>query len=96
MRTVRVTRRPGDDPLAFEVEVGDDAGRTRHEVTLAPTHLARLAPGVAPELCVEAAFRFLLDREPRETILGRFDLSVIARFFPEFERKFPGYLSATS
>jgi hypothetical protein len=45
-----------------------------------------------PERCLEAAFRFLLDREPKESILGRFDLTVISRYFPEFERELPHYL----
>ncbi len=38
-------------------------------------------------------FGFLLDREPKESILGRFDVTVIARYFPEFERELPNYLS---
>ena len=41
----------------------------------------------------QAAFRFLLDREPKESILRRFDVTVISRYFPEFEREFPHYLS---
>jgi hypothetical protein len=44
-----------------------------------------------PERCLEAAFRFLLDREPKESILRRFDVTVIARYFPEFERELPRY-----
>ena len=36
--------------------------------------------------------RFLLDREPKESILGRFDVTVISRYFPEFERELPHYL----
>jgi hypothetical protein len=31
----------------------------------------------------------LLDREPKESILGRFDAMVISRYFPEFERELP-------
>ena len=37
--------------------------------------------------------RFLLDREPKESILSRFDVTVISRYFPEFERELPRYLS---
>jgi len=36
--------------------------------------------------------RFLLDREPKESILGAFDTRVIRRYFPEFDETFPGYL----
>ena len=46
-----------------------------------------------PERCLEAAFRFLLDREPKESILARFDISVISRYFPEFEQELPRYLA---
>jgi hypothetical protein len=29
----------------------------------------------------------------RESILGRFDVTVISRYFPEFKRELPRYLS---
>jgi hypothetical protein len=47
-----------------------------------------------PERFLDAAFRFLLDREPKESILRRFDAEIIGRYFPEFERELPHYLSA--
>ena len=89
---IEVTRLAGEDPMTFEVVVRDTQGETRHHVTLAAAHFSRLSPGLAPERCIEAAFRFLLDREPKESILGRFDVSVISRYFPEFERALPSYL----
>ena len=46
-----------------------------------------------PEHRIKAAFQFLVDREPKESILQRFDLAVISRYFPEFERELPRYLS---
>jgi hypothetical protein len=88
-------RRTGEgDPLEFEVIVRQGEGETRHHVTMAQETYQRLTAGRhAPERCLEAAFRFLLDREPKESILGRFDVTVISRYFPEFERELPGYLS---
>jgi hypothetical protein len=48
--------------------------------------LARLAPGAAsPEDLVRRSFAFLLRREPKESILRRFDLPLIGRYFPEWE-----------
>ena len=38
-----------------------------------------------PDALVRAAFDFLLTREPRESILRRFDLPVIGRYFPGWE-----------
>ena len=37
--------------------------------------------------------RFLLDREPKESILGAFDMGVIRRYFPDFDDAFPIYLA---
>ena len=88
-------RRTGDgDPLEFEVVVREGKGETRHHVTMSQQTCARLTAGEhAPERCLEAAFRFLLDREPKESILGRFDVTVISRYFPEFEQELPRYLA---
>ena len=82
------------DPLEFDVVVREGKSESRHHVTMARQTYDRLAAGKhAPETCVAAAFRFLLDREPKESILGRFDVSVISRYFPEFERELPAYLA---
>jgi hypothetical protein len=80
------------DPLVFAVTIRDGLGESRHEVTLAHAYAKRIAAGLPAERCIEAAFRFLLDREPKEQILARFDVSVIARYFPSFERDLPRYL----
>ncbi len=84
----------GDIPLTFEVVVRDGRGESRYEVTMASQSWERLTgKRHAPEDCIEAAFRFLLDREPKESILQHFDVDVIARYFPEFERELPRYLA---
>ena len=78
----------------FEVIVREGKGETRHHVTMSHEVCERLTAGKhPPERCLEAAFRFLLDREPKESILGRFDVMAISRYFPEFEREMPRYLS---
>jgi hypothetical protein len=82
---VEVTRIGSGDPIELEVAVADGHGRTRHRVTLQRATLARLAPGASEEAFVAAAFEFLLEREPKESILSRFDVDVISRYFPEFE-----------
>lgn len=87
---ITVGRLQGD---IFEVRVAAGGGATRHRVVLTAAAHARLAPDHPPERLIAAAFRFLLDREPKEAILARFDLPVIARYFPEFERELPRYLA---
>lgn len=80
------------DPMRFEVAVTGGGTTTRHDVTLSASDYNRLANGRAPEDLIQAAFSFLLDREPKESILRRFDVSVIGSYFPEFERKLREYL----
>jgi hypothetical protein len=81
------------DALAFEVIVHQGRGESRHRVTLARQTLEKFAPGETGENCVKAAFRFLLDREPKEAILKHFDIAIIPSYFPEFSRELPRYLA---
>jgi hypothetical protein len=90
---IEIKRLSDADPMRFEVVVREDSGLSRHEVTLAKNTCERLTGNRhMPERCLEAAFLFLLDREPKESILSRFDVTVISRYFPEFEREIPQYL----
>ena len=91
---IEVRRTREGDPLEFDVVVREGQGESRHRVTMARNTHERLTAGRhTPERCLEAAFRFLLDREPKEAILGRFDVTLISRYFPEFERELPRYLA---
>lgn len=90
--TIEVARAGEGDPLVFDVILREATGETRHRVTLSGKDHARLAEGAAPEALVVAAFRFLLDREPKESILARFDLPVISNYFPEFDDRLRDYL----
>lgn len=87
-------RRTGDgEPMEFAVTVREGGGQSQHRVTMARATLAALAPdGTDPNALIRAAFAFLLEREPKESILARFDVTVIGRYFPEFEREIGRYL----
>ena len=76
----------------YRVGVQEGGTRTTHDVTLTDQHLARYASGATPERLLEVSFEFLLEREPKEAILTRFDLSVIERYFPEYARTIAGRL----
>jgi hypothetical protein len=83
------------DPLRFKVRIGDGERETHHYVSMSRTQFDALAGGSAtPEQCVRAAFRFLLDREPGESILTRFDVAIIGSYFPDFQHEFARYLAA--
>ena len=91
---IQVRQTAEQDPLIFEVVVREGKGETRHQVTMSRDTYERLTSGKhTPERCLEATFQFLLDREPKESILRRFDVTAISRYFPEFEQEIPRYLS---
>ena len=86
--TILVTCEPATGGWTCHVTVSEAGSSTTHEVLVATADLARLAPGMAsPEDLVRRSFAFLLAREPKESILRRFDLPVIGRYFPDWERE---------
>ena len=65
------------DPLEFEVTIRDENSESCYHVTINQKTCERLGGAAhTPERVLEAAFNFLLDREPKESILARFDVSV--------------------
>ena len=83
---ITVTGEPAAEPMRFEVTVRADGSSTEHDVTLSGPLFERLASGRSPEDFIRGCFEFLLEREPKESILRSFDVSVIGRYFPEFEQ----------
>ncbi len=86
-----VTVTAGDEGR-FDVVVAEGASSTAHSVSVSPGTVARLAPGATADELVAASFRFLLDREPKESILHTFDLEVIGRYFPDYPQRIGDYL----
>jgi glycine/D-amino acid oxidase-like deaminating enzyme len=68
-----------------EVTVYEGGSWTRHVVRLSGHDLERWARGRSAEDLVRDSFAFLLQREPKESILKEFDLSIIKRYFPDYE-----------
>jgi hypothetical protein len=59
---------------------------TEHTVELSKDYFEKLTSGNASEEeLIEESFDFLLEREPASSILPRFDLPTISRYFPEYE-----------
>jgi hypothetical protein len=81
------------DLLEFHVTVKEGGSQTHHTVTMKQSSYQKLSAGrVEPSDCIRAAFEFLLDHEPKESILSSFDVTVIGRYFPDFERQLGKYL----
>jgi hypothetical protein len=89
MVTVRAES-TGEDWVC-DVSVDHAGQRTRHTVTVTRADLARWAGGTKRddvEKLISQSFDFLLEREPPNAILATFELSVIHRYFPEYDAAF--------
>jgi len=81
----------GDGKWTYKVYVYADGKRRQYNVTLGWSDYDLWSKGrVAPQHVVRAAFEFLLARESASSILGKFDCSVIRRYFPEVDNVLPG------
>ncbi len=88
---VSVTASPAGEAWVCQVAVNHGGEHTRHTVMVTARDLARWARGNEKddvEDLVARSFDFLLEREPPGSILNRFDLSVIQRYFPDYDQQF--------
>lgn len=70
----------------FRVTVTEGASKSTHTVSLSPDYYEKLTgKQVSQEVLIERSFRFLLENEPKESILREFDLPLIGRYFPDYE-----------
>jgi hypothetical protein len=77
------------DGWRCRVTVTDCRGASTFDVSVPPVGPILLSvlpnPGFRDiERLVRETFAFLLEREPRTSILARFDLPVVERYFPEY------------
>ena len=67
--------------------VEQDQSKSIHEVGVTPLELAKYGGKATAERLVQASFEFLLEREPKESILRSFSLSDIEHYFPEYPKQ---------
>jgi hypothetical protein len=77
----------------FAVRVRNGKSETSHVVAVPSELETELGlESTSTEALVRASFAFLLDREPASSILPKFSLDVIPRYFPEYRREIQSYL----
>ncbi|HVB28623.1 MAG TPA: hypothetical protein VNG91_02310 [Terriglobia bacterium] len=88
--TIHVDR---STPGHFRVTVIEGGSQSQHTVSLRTDYYKKLTGKQIPEeVLIERSFRFLLKREPKESILREFDLSLISRYFPDYESEIRKHL----
>jgi len=71
----------------FLVTVAEEYDKTEYVVTLDNEYYQALTRGkITEEELIKKSFEFLLEREPKESILSRFNLKIIKNYFPEYEQ----------
>lgn len=76
------------DEGKFSVVVTEDDSKTEHTVTVSEEYYDRLTNGeISKEEMIRRSFEFLLKREPKESILKKFNLKTITKYFPEYEEE---------
>ena len=77
----------------FEITVNADQ-LTKHVVSVTDQMLLNLTNNkISKEELLNFSFNFLLEREPNTSILPKFDIIVISKYFPEYISKVENYCS---
>ena len=77
----------------FEIIVKADQ-LTKHVVSVTDQMLLNLTNNkISKEELLNFSFNFLLEREPNTSILSKFDIIVISKYFPEYISKVENYCS---
>ena len=77
----------------FEITVKADQ-LTKHIVSVTDQMLLNLTNNkISKEELLNFSFNFLLEREPNTSILSKFDIIVISKYFPEYISKVENHCS---
>ena len=71
----------------YHVVIDDFTSASDHEVTLQNETYERLSRGRSQADFIRDAVRFLLTKEPKESILEIFDIEDIKKYYSEFEQE---------
>jgi hypothetical protein len=75
-------------PNAFDVTIYSNT-ETNHQVTISDNFITEYQiKNLTKKEIIEQSFIFLLERESNTSILRKFDIEVIANYFPEFKKLF--------
>lgn len=86
LERIDVHSTPESDGWSFRVTVSEGSSQTTHRVTMSRNSYQQLTnEACTPEELVRRSFEFLLEQEPKESILREFEITVISRYFPDYE-----------
>ena len=86
MAQILVNTIPAEQAWNFEVTVRESGSETVHRVNMTKAAFKRFTQGktCTPAEFVKKSFEFLLEKEPKESIFKKFEITVISQYFPEY------------
>ena len=78
----------------YEVTVQSNTGTTQTVSLSDEVHKNLTNDKVTKEELLDFSFKFLLDREPNTSILSSFELTVISRYFSDYEKSVKKWCSS--
>lgn len=81
-----------ENSWVYEIEITESDGsgsKTTHQVTMDKNYYMDLTERgrIIPEEFIQKSIEFLIDREPKDSILQQFDIAQINDYFPEYEKE---------
>ena len=85
MTKILIKTKEAESGWEFNVLLSEDGSETKHSVSMTKDYYESLDTKKTPEDVVKKSFEFLLEREPKESILSNFDITLISKYFPEYD-----------
>ena len=86
MDKIDIREKKTNDGWDFQVTISGN-GNTVHQVKLSKKYYEKINLGLTPNKLIKASFKFLLEREPKEMILRKFDMQIIANYFKNYKKE---------
>ncbi len=72
----------------YVVTIKEENSSSEHLVTLDEEYYRELTDGkISKAVLIKRSFEVLLKKEPKESILSKFNLRIINNYFPEYENE---------
>jgi hypothetical protein len=95
MAEITVQTQEIENGWQFEVEIKEKDSKTKYQVTMDKDFYQRISAGrISPQDLVKKSFEFLLEREPKESILPKFNIKVISHYFPQYQKEIATRISS--
>jgi hypothetical protein len=84
MSNIKISENKTNNGWEFNITIEGQSSETNHIVTMSEGFYNSLNTQISPTEVVEKSFNFLLQREPKEQILSEFNITLISKYFPEY------------